>query len=44
MIASFGFRAAPSDRIMFLGNVLLSLNDGGLRSSVAPTIGATLTF
>ena len=43
-IASFGFRAAPSDRVMFLGNVLLSLNDGGLRSNVAPTIGATLSF
>jgi hypothetical protein len=44
LIASFGFRAAPSDRIMFLGNVLLSLNDGGLRSSVAPTVGATISF
>jgi hypothetical protein len=42
--ASIGFRAAPSDRFLVLGNILVPLNDGGLRSSVAPTLGMTISF
>lgn len=42
--AAVGFRAAPSERFSLLGNVIISLNDGGLRSSVIPTIGANLSF
>lgn len=42
--AAFGFRIAPSERILFLGNILVPLNDGGLRSEFTPTIGMTLSF
>lgn len=41
---ALGFRAAPSARLLLLGNILVPLNDGGLRSSVAPTFGATINF
>jgi len=42
--ASIGFRAAPSDRFLVLGNVLVPLNDGGLRSNVVPTLGVSVNF
>ncbi|MGI0014075.1 MAG: transporter [Nitrososphaera sp.] len=42
--AAIGFRLAPSERVLLLGNVLVPMNDGGLRSSVAPTFGLTITF
>lgn len=42
--ASFGFRYAPSERLIFLGNILVPLNDGGLRASVAPTVGVSLSL
>lgn len=42
--AALGFRAAPSERLSLLGNVIIALNNGGLRSSVVPTVGASLSF
>jgi len=42
--ASFGFRFAPSERVIFLGNILIPLNDGGLRASVAPTVGVSISL
>lgn len=41
---SVGARFAFSERIQALGNVLVPLNDGGLRSSIVPTAGVSLTF
>lgn len=41
---SVGARVAFSDRFQVLGNLLVPLNDGGLRSSVVPTVGASLTL
>jgi hypothetical protein len=40
--ASIGFRYAPSDPVMVFANVLIPLNDGGLRATVAPTIGISV--
>jgi len=42
--ASLGFRIAPSEKVLLLGNILIPMNDGGLRSSVAPTLGLTVNF
>jgi hypothetical protein len=42
--ASIGARVAFSERFQALGNVLVPLNDNGLRSSIVPTIGVSLTF
>lgn len=42
--ASFGFRYAPSASVILLGNVLVPLNDGGLRSTIAPTVGLTVSL
>lgn len=41
---SVGTRIAFSEKLQVLGNILVPLNDGGLRSSVVPTVGASLTF
>lgn len=41
---SVGLRAAPSDRSQLLFNVIVPLQDGGLRSTVAPTVGGVMTF
>ena len=30
--------------IIVLGNVFVPLNDGGLRSNIAPTVGVEFTF
>lgn len=37
--AAFGLRFAPSENLILLGNVLLPLNDAGLRSNIAATFG-----
>lgn len=42
--AALGFRIAPSEHVLLLGNMLVSLNDGGLRSNVAPTLGVAVNF
>lgn len=39
-----GFRYAPSDRVQFLANILVPLNNGGLRSNLAATIGMSLSL
>ena len=44
LTAALGFRAAASERFLFLGNVLVPLNDGGLRSTFVPTLGFTMSF
>ena len=36
---AIGLKYSPNPNIVFLANVLLPLNDGGLRSSCVPTIG-----
>jgi hypothetical protein len=41
---SMGFRFQPSDQIELLGNVIVPLNDGGLRATVAPTIGVAISM
>lgn len=42
--ASIGARVAFSERFQALANVLVPLNDNGLRSSIVPTAGVSLTF
>lgn len=42
--AAIGFRYAPVDNTILLANMLLPLNDGGLRSDIAYTVGFTITF
>jgi len=42
--ASFGFRYAPSANVILLGNILVPLNNGGLRTTVAPTVGLTFSL
>lgn len=37
--ASLGFRFAPSERFMLFANILVPLNNAGLRATLAPTIG-----
>lgn len=44
MSASLGFRLASSERLLLFGNILVPLNNGGLRSNVEPTLGATVSF
>ena len=41
---SVGFRVAPSDKLLLMGNALIPLNDGGLRSSITPTIGLSIVI
>ena len=41
---SVGFKYAPSDRVIVIGNVIAPLNDGGLRADIAPTIGLNMSF
>ena len=41
---SVGFRYAPSERYNLLANILLPLNDDGLRSEVTPTFGISVNF
>lgn len=42
--AAIGLRYAPVDNAILLGNILLPLNDGGLRSDIAYTIGFSINF
>lgn len=42
--ASFGFRIAPSEQVQLLANVIVPLQDGGLRSSIVPTVGLGLNL
>jgi hypothetical protein len=37
--AALGFRFAPTEQVNMFANILLPMNDGGLRAQVAPTIG-----
>ena len=39
--AAIGFRYAPSDDVVIFANVLVPLNDGGLRAQMAPTVGVS---
>lgn len=41
---SAGFKYAPSEKVVVLANVLVPLNNGGLRASVAPTVGVSANF
>ncbi len=41
---ALGFRIAPSENMLFLANILVPLNDGGLRSTFAPTFGFAISF
>jgi len=42
--AAIGFRYAPSDPVIVFGNILIPLNDGGLRAQIAPTIGISVSL
>ena len=42
--AAMGFRFAPSESFQLLGNLLVPMQEGGLRSSVVPTVGMSLNF
>ncbi len=42
--AALGIRVAASERLLFLGNVLVPINDAGLRSTFVTTIGLTSSF
>ncbi len=41
---SVGFRFAPSTSVLFLANILVPLNDGGLRAPIAPTVGFSMNL
>ena len=40
---SVGLRYAPSEKIVIMGNILTPLNDHGLRSSIVPTLGISIS-
>jgi hypothetical protein len=42
--ASLGLRCRPFGRFLVSANVLLKLDNGGLRSKAIPTVSATYTF
>jgi len=42
--ASLGLRLRPFGKFLLTGNVLLPLDDGGLRAKVIPTVSGTYTF
>jgi hypothetical protein len=41
---SAGFRFSPKPSVMMVGNVIVHLNSGGLRSDVVPTLGIEFTL
>jgi hypothetical protein len=41
---AMGIRFTPSEHLLLLGNIIVPLNDGGLRSNVAPTVGESVNF
>ncbi len=42
--ASVGAKIKPFGNLLVTGNVLLKLNDGGLRAKVVPLVGVSYTF
>ena len=42
--ASFGLKFNPKKEMMIIANVIIPLNEGGLRSSFIPTIGFEFCF
>jgi len=42
--ASLGAKVRVSDKFVFFGNVLIKLDDGGLRAKVVPLVGASFSF
>ena len=42
--AAIGVRYAPAERLVFVFNMLIPLNDKGLRAALAPTIGVSASF
>jgi outer membrane putative beta-barrel porin/alpha-amylase len=42
--ASVGFKMKPFSNLLITGNVLIKLNDGGLRSNFVPLVGLSYTF
>jgi hypothetical protein len=42
--AALGFRYSPAEKIVVVFNVLVPLNDKGLRAAVAPTLGFSASF
>jgi hypothetical protein len=42
--ASLGAKVRISDKLVIFGNVLIKLDDGGLRAKVVPLVGASLSF
>jgi hypothetical protein len=42
--ASIGMKAKPFSNLLITGNVLLKLNDAGLRAKVVPLVGVSYTF
>ena len=41
---SAGFKWAPKESVMITGNVIVPLNDGGLRADFIPTLGFEFSF
>jgi hypothetical protein len=41
---SAGIRYSPSAQVLILANILVPLNDGGLRAPVAPTFGVSVNL
>lgn len=42
--ASVGLKAKPFSTLLITGNVLIKMNDGGLRASVVPLVGLSYAF
>ena len=42
--ASLGAKFALKDRVLFTGNLLISVDDGGLRQAVTPLAGISFVF
>jgi hypothetical protein len=42
--ASVGLKYRPFGHLVITGNVLIKLDDGGLRSTVVPLVGASYSF
>jgi hypothetical protein len=43
-LASVGFKFNPAGRLLIVGNVLISMGDGGLQSEVTPVFGLDYSF
>jgi len=41
---AMGFRYAPSELLLLLGNIIVPVDDGGLRSNIATTFGFALNL